>query len=77
MCVTAPAVRVAIGEELGLAPGSVATGQMVTAQHELGFNYVFDVNFAGMRLVRCCSCCTAVGAALLLVCHAPLCLLVS
>ena len=47
ICVTAPAVRVAIGEEVGLAPGSITTGQMVTAQRELGFSHVFDVNFAG------------------------------
>lgn len=26
---TAPAVRVAIGEEAGMAPGSISTGQMV------------------------------------------------
>lgn len=45
--ITAPAVRVAIGEELGLAPGTVSTGQMVAAQRALGFNYAFDVNFAG------------------------------
>jgi hypothetical protein len=36
VCVTAPAVRVAVGEELGLGPGSVTTGQMVTAQRRLG-----------------------------------------
>ena len=47
ICVTAPAVRVAIGEEVGLAPGSITTGQMVTAQRQLGFRFVFDVNFAG------------------------------
>ncbi|PSC71155.1 ferredoxin [Micractinium conductrix] len=46
VCVTAPAVRVAIGEELGTGPGSVTTGQMVAAQRALGFDYVFDVNFA-------------------------------
>ncbi|EFN55045.1 hypothetical protein CHLNCDRAFT_24040 [Chlorella variabilis] len=45
VCVTAPAVRVAIGEELGLAPGTITTGQMVAAQRQLGFDYVFDVNF--------------------------------
>ena len=39
---TAPAVRVAIGEELGLPPGSVSTGQMVAALKALGFDYVFD-----------------------------------
>ena len=39
---TAPAVRVAIGEEAGLAPGSVTTGQMVAGLKRLGFDYVFD-----------------------------------
>lgn len=43
---SAPAVRVAIGEEVGLAPGEVTTGQMVAAQRALGFNYVFDTNFS-------------------------------
>lgn len=45
VAMTAPAVRVAIGEELGLGPGVVSTGQMVTAQRQLGFDYVLDVNF--------------------------------
>lgn len=35
VCVTAPAVRVALGEELGLAPGAITTGQLVQAQREL------------------------------------------
>ncbi|WIA24002.1 hypothetical protein OEZ85_013628 [Tetradesmus obliquus] len=43
---TAPAVRVAIGEEAGLAPGSVTTGQMVAGLKRLGFDYVFDTDFA-------------------------------
>lgn len=43
---TAPSVRVSIGEELGLAPGSVETGQMVAAQRALGFDHVFDANFS-------------------------------
>ncbi len=42
----APAVRVAIGEEFGLDPGSISTGKLVSALRELGFNYVFDTNFA-------------------------------
>jgi NADH-quinone oxidoreductase subunit G len=41
---TAPATRVAIGEELGLAPGAVATGQMVAGLRALGFDYVFDTS---------------------------------
>jgi len=43
---TAPAVRVAIGEEMGLAPGAVQTGQMVAALRRAGFNYVFDTDFS-------------------------------
>lgn len=43
---TAPAVRVAIGEEFGLAPGSIVTGKMTTALKRLGFDYVFDTDFA-------------------------------
>ncbi|MCL5045429.1 MAG: NADH-dependent [FeFe] hydrogenase, group A6, partial [Actinobacteria bacterium] len=42
---TAPAVRVAIGEEFGLPPGSVVTGQMVAALRRLGFDKVFDTDF--------------------------------
>lgn len=43
---TAPAVRVALGEEFGMEPGSIVTGQMVTALKEIGFDYVFDTDFA-------------------------------
>lgn len=43
---TAPAVRVALGEEFGLAPGTVVTGQMATALRSLGFDKVFDTDFA-------------------------------
>ncbi|GAB4821487.1 hypothetical protein N2152v2_008533 [Parachlorella kessleri] len=39
---TAPAVRVSIGEEVGMEPGSIATGQLVAALKELGFDYVYD-----------------------------------
>jgi len=39
---TAPAVRVAIAETLGLAPGEVTAGQMVTGLRQLGFDYVFE-----------------------------------
>ncbi len=39
----APAVRVAIGEDLGLPAGVAATGKLVTALRLLGFDYVFDV----------------------------------
>ncbi len=43
---TAPAVRVAIGEEFGMEPGSIATGKMVAALRKMGFNKVFDTNFS-------------------------------
>ncbi len=42
VCQTAPAVRVSIGEEFGLEPGTISTGQIVAAQRKLGFKYVFD-----------------------------------
>lgn len=42
----APAVRVALGEEFGEEPGKVMTGKMVTALRKLGFDKVFDTNFA-------------------------------
>jgi NADH-quinone oxidoreductase subunit G len=42
----APAVRVALGEELGLPPGSLVAGKMHTALRKLGFDMVFDTNFA-------------------------------
>ncbi len=42
----APAVRSALGEEFGLPAGTAVTGQMVTALRELGFDDVFDTNFA-------------------------------
>ena len=43
---TAPAVRVALGEEFGMPAGTQVTGKMVYALRELGFNYVFDTDFA-------------------------------
>ena len=43
---TAPAVRAALGEEFGMEPGTRVTGQMVTALRQLGFDYVFDTDFA-------------------------------
>ncbi len=42
----APAVRVAIGDDFGLPRGSVATGSMVAAMRKIGFDKVFDTNFA-------------------------------
>ncbi|HEY8344069.1 MAG TPA: NADH-dependent [FeFe] hydrogenase, group A6 [Bacillota bacterium] len=42
---TAPAIRVSIGEEVGLEPGQVSTGQLVAALRRLGFDKVFDTDF--------------------------------
>jgi NADH-quinone oxidoreductase subunit G/NADP-reducing hydrogenase subunit HndD len=42
---TAPAVRAAIGEEFGLPPGTLVTGQIVAALRRLGFDKVFDTDF--------------------------------
>lgn len=42
----APAVRAALGEEFGLEPGTLVTGKMAAALRRLGFNYVFDTDFA-------------------------------
>lgn len=42
---TAPAIRVSIGEEFGLEPGQVSTGQLVAALRRLGFDKVFDTDF--------------------------------
>ena len=41
---TAPAVRVALGEEFGIPVGTNVTGKMVSALKRLGFNKVFDTN---------------------------------
>ena len=41
---TAPAVRVALGEEVGMPIGTNVTGKMVTALKKLGFDKVFDTN---------------------------------
>lgn len=42
----APSVRVALGDDFGMAKGSIVTGQMVTALRMIGFDKVFDTNFA-------------------------------
>ncbi len=42
----APAVRVALGEEFGKAAGEIVTGKMVAALKHMGFDYVFDTDFA-------------------------------
>lgn len=41
----APSIRASIGEEFGYEPGSIMTEQIVAALKQLGFKYVFDVNF--------------------------------
>ena len=43
---TAPAVRAALGEEFGLEMGTPVTGKMAAALRRLGFDKVFDTNFA-------------------------------
>ena len=43
---TAPAVRVGIGEAMGMPYGSLVTGQMVAGLRRLGFSKVFDTDFA-------------------------------
>ena len=42
----APAVRVALGEEFGLAPGTLLTKKIYAALRCLGFKTVFDTNFS-------------------------------
>ena len=41
----APAVRVALAEEFGGEPGTIATGKMIAALKKIGFDYVFDTTF--------------------------------
>ena len=43
---TAPAVRAALGEEFGMEPGTLVTGKLVASLKRLGFDYVFDTDFA-------------------------------
>ena len=42
----APAVRVALGEAFGLEPGHRLTKKIYAALRRLGFDAVFDTNFA-------------------------------
>jgi NADH-quinone oxidoreductase subunit G/NADP-reducing hydrogenase subunit HndD len=42
----APAIRAALGEEFGMAPGTLVTGKLAAALRRLGFDDVFDTNFA-------------------------------
>ncbi len=41
----APAVRVSLGEELGMGPGSIVTEKVVAALKYLGFDAVYDTDF--------------------------------
>ena len=43
---TAPAVRVALGEEFGMEPGTIVTGKMAAALRRIGFDYVFDTDWS-------------------------------
>jgi len=43
---TAPAIRAALGECFGYRPGTLVTGKMVSALRRLGFDGVFDTEFA-------------------------------
>ena len=43
---TAPAVRAALGECFGLPIGTDVQGKMAAALRQLGFDKVFDTNFA-------------------------------
>ncbi len=42
---TAPAIRVGIGEAMGMGHGALVTGQMVAGLRRLGFDKVFDTQF--------------------------------
>lgn len=43
---TAPAVRAALGEEFGMEAGTLVTGKLAASLRRLGFDYVFDTDFA-------------------------------
>lgn len=42
----APAVRVALGEMFGMAAGTISTGKICTALRKLGFDGIFDTDWA-------------------------------
>ncbi len=42
----APAIRVAIGELFGMEPGEISTGKIAAALKRMGFDAVFDTDFA-------------------------------
>ncbi|MFA5480031.1 MAG: [FeFe] hydrogenase, group A, partial [Candidatus Muiribacteriota bacterium] len=41
----APSVRVTLGEEFGMKPGTVVTGKIFAAMRKIGFDYIFDTDF--------------------------------
>jgi iron-only hydrogenase group A len=41
----APAIRATLGEEFGMAPGTLVTGKLYAALRRLGFERVWDTNF--------------------------------
>ncbi|MDR3333188.1 MAG: [FeFe] hydrogenase, group A [Synergistaceae bacterium] len=43
---TAPSVRIGLGEEFGMKSGGIVTGKMVAALRRMGFDRVFDTDFA-------------------------------
>ena len=45
-CQFAPAIRINTAEALGVKPGEISTGKIITALKQLGFDYVFDTNFS-------------------------------
>ena len=45
ICYTSPAIRVSIGEEFGLKPGTFCLEELVGSLRALGFAYVFDTTF--------------------------------
>jgi NADP-reducing hydrogenase subunit HndD len=42
----APAIRAAIGEEFGYEPGTLVTGKLAAVLRQVGFDDIFDTNFA-------------------------------
>jgi len=43
---TAPATRIALGEDLGMEAGSIVTGKMAASLRKLGFDSVLDTDFS-------------------------------
>lgn len=53
---TSPSVRVSLGEEFGLAPGTFVEGKMVASLRALGADYVLDTNFGADMTIMEESC---------------------